>query len=57
MSGHYDDAVIQHGISSQADAFIQKPFHPQGLGQKTARAAQPAIKPNEVTGQKTIGTD
>ena len=34
MSGHTDDAVVQHGIRSNADAFIQKPFHPQSLGQK-----------------------
>lgn len=34
MSGHTDDAVVQHGIRSSADAFIQKPFHPQSLGQK-----------------------
>ncbi len=34
MSGHTDDAVVQHGIRSTADAFIQKPFHPQSLGQK-----------------------
>lgn len=34
MSGHTDDAVVQHGIRSSADAFIQKPFHPQSLGHK-----------------------
>ncbi len=36
MSGHTDDAVVQHGIRSTADAFIQKPFHPQSLGQNCA---------------------
>ncbi|MCC6509470.1 MAG: PAS domain S-box protein, partial [Pirellulaceae bacterium] len=34
MSGHTDDAVVQHGIRSHADAFIQKPFHPYALGHK-----------------------
>ncbi len=34
MSGHTDDAVVQHGISSSVDAFIQKPFTPHALGNK-----------------------
>lgn len=41
MSGHTDDAVVQHGIRSSADAFIQKPFHPQSLGQKVRELLNP----------------
>jgi CheY-like chemotaxis protein len=34
MSGHTDDAVVQHGIRKGADAFIQKPFRPAELARK-----------------------
>ena len=34
MSGYTDDAVIRHGVSEVADAFLQKPFTPLGLARK-----------------------
>lgn len=37
MSGYTDDAVLQHGVESAKDAFIQKPFTPLGLARR-ARA-------------------
>ncbi|MFO0937381.1 MAG: PAS domain S-box protein [Gemmataceae bacterium] len=34
MSGYTDDAVIQWGVESNIDSFIQKPFTPLGLARK-----------------------
>jgi CheY-like chemotaxis protein len=34
MSGYTDDAVVRHGLETSTDAFIQKPFTPQGLARK-----------------------
>ena len=34
MSGYTDDAVVRHGVSQSADAFLQKPFAPLGLARK-----------------------
>ncbi|BCS30996.1 hypothetical protein TBR22_A01950 [Luteitalea sp. TBR-22] len=34
MSGYTDDAVVRHGLEASSDAFIQKPFTPQGLARK-----------------------
>jgi CheY-like chemotaxis protein len=34
MSGHTDDAVIRHGVSTSETHFVQKPFVPSALAQK-----------------------
>jgi PAS domain S-box-containing protein len=34
MSGYTDDAVLRHGVSTAAMAFIRKPFKPAALAQK-----------------------
>jgi CheY-like chemotaxis protein len=34
MSGYTDDAIVRHGIVEATDAFLQKPFTPQGLVRK-----------------------
>lgn len=34
MSGYTDDAIVRHGIVEATDAFLQKPFTPQGLARK-----------------------
>ncbi|MFL5341351.1 MAG: PAS domain S-box protein [Gemmataceae bacterium] len=34
VSGYTDDAVVRHGISEAADAFLQKPFTPATLAAK-----------------------
>jgi two-component system cell cycle sensor histidine kinase/response regulator CckA len=35
MSGHTEDAVVRHGVSVQAKAFLQKPFSADTLARKT----------------------
>jgi PAS domain S-box-containing protein len=34
ISGYTDDAVVRHGVSEAADAFLQKPFTPLSLARK-----------------------
>ncbi len=34
MSGYTDDAVVRHGISTSAVAYLQKPFTPEMLGRR-----------------------
>ena len=34
ISGYADEAVVRHGVSTQADSFLQKPFTPLGLVRK-----------------------
>jgi two-component system cell cycle sensor histidine kinase/response regulator CckA len=43
MSGYTDDAVVQNGILTAADAFVQKPFTPHALAAKV-RAALDAVE-------------
>jgi two-component system cell cycle sensor histidine kinase/response regulator CckA len=34
MSGYTDDAIVRHGLLTASEAFLQKPFTPEGLARK-----------------------
>ena len=38
ISGHTDDAIVRHGVSGTAVAFLQKPFSPSALARKVREA-------------------